>query len=63
MNFPFGKGKTVILIDYRYERFNPFLNKPWFLVSAVQVFKNTVIKEEIARNEQFLHFPQCFLAL
>ena len=24
-------------------------------------FKNTVGKEEIARNEQFLLFPQCFL--
>ena len=24
-------------------------------------FKNIVGKEEIARNEQFLHFPECFL--
>ena len=24
-------------------------------------FENTVEKEEIARNEQFLLFPQCFL--
>ena len=24
-------------------------------------FENLVGKEEIARNEQFLHFPQCFL--
>ena len=24
-------------------------------------FENTVVKEEIARNEQFLLFPQCFL--
>ena len=24
-------------------------------------FENLVRKEEIARNEQFLHFPQCFL--
>ena len=24
-------------------------------------FENTVGKEEIARNEQFLLFPQCFL--
>ena len=33
---------------------------PGFSVSAVQVFENTVGKEEIARNEQFLLFPQCF---
>ena len=24
-------------------------------------FENIVVKEEIARNEQFLLFPQCFL--
>ena len=24
-------------------------------------FENTVVKEKIARNEQFLLFPQCFL--
>ena len=33
---------------------------PGFYLSAVQVFKNTVRKGEIARNEQFLLFPQCF---
>ena len=30
-------------------------------MSAVQVFENTVGKGEIANNEQFLFFPQCFL--
>ena len=34
---------------------------PGFYVSAIQAFENTVGKEEIARNEQFLLFPQCFL--
>ena len=37
---------------------------PGFYVSAVQLyypFENTVGKGEIARNEQFLFFPQCFL--
>ena len=34
---------------------------PGFYVYAVQVFENTVGKGEIARNEQFLLFPQCFL--
>ena len=41
---------------------NPFPNKPWFLlVSKNKSFENTVGKGEIARNEQFLLFPQCFL--
>ena len=34
---------------------------PGFYTSAVQVFENTVGKGEIARYEQFLLFPQCFL--
>ena len=34
---------------------------PSFYVSAVQSLENTVGKGEIARNEQFLLFPQCFL--
>ena len=34
-----------------------------FYVSAVQVFENTGGKGEIARNKQFLLFPQCFLPL
>ena len=37
---------------------------PGFYVSAVQVFWiNTVGKGEIAHHEQFLLFPQCFLAV
>ena len=40
----------------------PFPNKPWFLRCLhYQSFENTVGKEEIARNEQFLLFLQCFL--
>ena len=35
---------------------------PGFYVFAVQVFESIVEKEEIARNEQFLLFPQCFLS-
>ena len=34
---------------------------PGFYLSAVQVFENTVGKGEIARNGQFLLYPQCFL--
>ena len=41
--------------------FNPFPNKPWFLRLHYKAFENTVGKGEIARNEQFLLFPQCFL--
>ena len=43
---------------------NPFPNKPWFLrVCKYRSFENTERKGEIARNEQFLLFPQCFLPI
>ena len=43
---------------------NPFPNKRWFLsVCHTSLLKNTVGKGEIARNEQFLLFPQCFLPI
>ena len=41
--------------------FNPFPNKPWFLQVCSTDFENTVGKGEIARNEQFILFVQCFL--
>ena len=43
--------------------FNLFPNKPLFLhVCGTGLFiENTVAKGEIARNEQFLRFPQCYL--
>ena len=45
-----------------HQHFNPFPNKPWFLhVCSKSLLKNTVGKGEIARNEQFLLFPLCFL--
>ena len=40
---------------------NPFPNKPWFLLVCSTSLENTVGKGEIAQNEQFLLFPQCFL--
>ena len=41
---------------------NPFPNKPWFLRACRKSLLKTLWeKEEIARNEQFLLFPQCFL--
>ena len=43
--------------------FKPFPNKPWFSrVYSTSLLKNTVGKGEIARNEQFLLFPLCFLS-
>ena len=42
--------------------FNPFPNKHLvFTFLQYKSFGNTVGKGEIARNEQFLLFPQCFL--
>ena len=41
---------------------NPLLHRYSFsLINNRQLFENIVGKEEIARNEQFLLFPQCFL--
>ena len=34
---------------------------PGFTCLQFKSVENTVGKGEIARNEQFLHFPQCFL--
>ena len=43
---------------------NSFRNKPWFLrVCSTSVLKTPGGKEEIARTEQFLLFPQCFLPI
>ena len=41
---------------------NPFPNKPWFLhVGRMSLLKTLREKKKIARNKQFLLFPQCFL--
>ena len=42
---------------------NPFPNKPWFLRVCSTSLLKTLGKGEIARNEQFLLFPQCFLSI
>ena len=42
---------------------NPFLNKPWFLCACSTSLLKTRGKGEIADNEQFLLFPQCFLPI
>ena len=43
------------------DSFNPFPNKPWFLRVCCTTLLKTLGKREIAHNEQFLLFPQCFL--
>ena len=43
--------------------FNPFPNKPWFLCDCSLSLLKTLGKGEIARSEQFLLFPQCFLPI
>ena len=44
-----------------YFPFNPFPHIDAFLhLCSRQLFENTVTKEEIAQNEQFLLLPQCF---
>ena len=51
----------VIFFSF-WERVNPFPNKPWFLTCLqYKTLENTVGKGEIARYEQFLLFPRCFL--
>ena len=73
------RGHLLILISFIYEHnyyIRKIVNavietkkkicptKPWFLrVSCKKVFENTVGKGEIARNEQFVLFPQCFLPI
>ena len=44
-----------------YPAFNPFPNKPWFLPVFSTSLLKTLGKGEIARNKQFLLFPQCLL--
>ena len=55
-----GNGLTVY---YMTKFFNLTLSQtsPGFTCLQYKSFENTVGKEEIARNEQFLLFPQCFL--
>ena len=58
-SFEFSCGLWGVLIG---PVFNPFPNKPWFLhVCSISLLKTLWKKGEIARNEQFLFFPQCFL--
>ena len=48
----------------RYNILNLFPNRPWFLrVCTTSLLKTLWVKGEIARNEQFLLFPECLLPI
>ena len=62
LSYPGGDKKVKGLWSDKNSHPIHFPNKPWFLyVCCTKAFENTVGKGEIARNEQFLLFPQCFL--
>ena len=50
-------------LQMAYLCINPFPNKPWFSHVCSRGLLKTLGKGEIARNEQFLLFPQCFLTV
>ena len=55
---------AVALLSAIDLQLNPFPNKPWFFTCLhYKSFENIAGKGEIARNEQFLIFPQCFLLI
>ena len=61
--FPHVQCNSTCTMHF-HSYFNPFPNKPWFFTCLrYKSFENTVGKGEIARNEQFLLFPQCFLPI
>ena len=69
-HFNYNFNQLIDLKDSTYPQscntliVNPFPDKPWFFTSLqYKSFENTAGKGEIARNEQFLLFPQCFLYL
>ena len=74
MLLPFSKSNFILLDIFNLSKLSnlilsyfgneltlsPFPNKPVFTYQQYKSFENTVGKGEIARNEQFLLFPQCF---
>ena len=54
--FP-GVTKGVIV----WEWVNPYQNKPFFSMSAVEVFENTVGKGENPHKEKYILYPHCVL--
>ena len=59
-----NKTNAKLAFTWRPDRFffNPFPTKPWFLrVCSLSLLKTLWEYGEMARNEPFLLFPQCFL--
>ena len=57
-----GHGRIKFSADNENLPFNPFPKQALgFMCLQYKSFENTVGKGEMARNEQFLLFPQCFL--
>ena len=55
-------SKISLILYQTIQRVTPFPNKPWFFTCLQdKSCENTMGKGEIACNEQFLLFPQCFL--
>ena len=48
---------SLHILVYSIKTLNPFPNKPWIL----HVCSTSLLKKGIARNEQFLLFPPCFI--
>ena len=69
MKINVGKGEIHLIFNIFFLHsnsvFDPFPNKPWFShIYSTSLLKTlSVGKGEIARNEQFLLFPQCFVTL
>ena len=54
-------NKEVVLDSYLYVQISPLLHRYLFRrINDRQLLKTLWEKGEIARNEQFLLFPQCF---
>ena len=58
-----GEEKMLVTSVLPPHQNNSIPNKPWFFTCLqYNTFENTVGKVEIARYEQFLLFPPCFLS-
>ena len=62
-SFSYNISIRVVKIGMVWKTIYSFPNKPWFftyLQYMSRLLKTLLGKEEIARNEQFILFPQCF---
>ena len=60
VTFILSSANAILLFG---KELNLSQTSPGFYMSQYKSFENTVGKGEIARNEQFLLFPQCFLPI